>query len=157
MTFCRLNPWIRVCASTSQPALKFLGVHMPVNNLQPVGGKHSRLSSTTEAKMQQRGIVRILLCAALLVSTAAVTFGMWPGAAQRSARNISLQGTTQLQQMHSSNYTVPLDLFVMSKCPDASACEHAMGKVLADLSAITTVKTYYIADVADDSFKVCPS
>ncbi|GAX85344.1 hypothetical protein CEUSTIGMA_g12761.t1 [Chlamydomonas eustigma] len=47
-----------------------------------------------------------------------------------------------------SGFKVSLDLFVMSKCPDAVRCEQRMNDVLKTVQNISKVQTHYIADVA---------
>lgn len=41
---------------------------------------------------------------------------------------------------------IQLDLFVMSRCPDARRCEERINEVLSVVHGITDVRTYYIAD-----------
>ncbi|KAG1671369.1 hypothetical protein FOA52_002979 [Chlamydomonas sp. UWO 241] len=45
---------------------------------------------------------------------------------------------------------VPIDLFVMSRCPDALDCENRMDEVLKAVGSIATVHMHYIANVSDE-------
>ena len=49
-----------------------------------------------------------------------------------------------------SGSKVNLELFVMSRCPDASYCEHAFDKVLARTKAFVTVSPRFIQTANDD-------
>ncbi|KAF0373748.1 gamma interferon inducible lysosomal thiol reductase [Gigaspora margarita] len=46
---------------------------------------------------------------------------------------------------------VPVQLFVMSRCPDAVACESVFGEVLKQTNDITTIRTNYVATLNDST------
>jgi hypothetical protein len=50
-------------------------------------------------------------------------------------------------------FKVPLDLFVMSRCPDAVRCELRMNDVIKAVPNITKVQTHYIADVSSQGLQ----
>eukprot|EP00879_Flechtneria_rotunda_P004508 GHRR01004763.1.p1 GENE.GHRR01004763.1~~GHRR01004763.1.p1 ORF type:complete len:241 (+),score=64.54 GHRR01004763.1:247-969(+) len=50
---------------------------------------------------------------------------------------------------------VDVDLFVMSKCPDAFYCEEVLGPVLADLKEDIALTMHYIGQKQDDGSYTC--
>ncbi|ORY07113.1 hypothetical protein K493DRAFT_202571 [Basidiobolus meristosporus CBS 931.73] len=72
------------------------------------------------------------LIAALVLQTAqAISFKQAPFSAQTLYPN------------------VPVDLYVMSKCPDAVRCEDVFGRVLDKVSSIINLNVHYIGDEKD--------
>jgi hypothetical protein len=60
---------------------------------------------------------------------------------QQPARQQPAPQPAPQQPQKKRDNTVLLELFVMSKCPDANFCEHAFARLLATLHPIVTVRT----------------
>lgn len=67
-------------------------------------------------------------------------------------RNCDSVGRLRTSHIHAlpqlaDSYEVLVELYVMSRCPDAQRCEARFAKVLSNLKAIARVQTHYIASV----------
>ncbi|CAG8692234.1 1646_t:CDS:2, partial [Cetraspora pellucida] len=58
---------------------------------------------------------------------------------------------TQKIEYDSNKPKVPVQLFVMSRCPDAVACESVFGEVLKQTNDITIITTNYVAKLNDSA------
>mmetsp|Transcript_134555 Transcript_134555/g.418158 ORF Transcript_134555/g.418158 Transcript_134555/m.418158 type:complete len:221 (-) Transcript_134555:269-931(-) len=78
-----------------------------------------------------------------------VWFAAW---ARVTSRLLKLQPHDVRRSQHeSSGSKVRVEFFVMSKCPDAAACERAFGPVLKELAPAVNVSLEYIGDANQGS------
>ncbi|EFJ39347.1 hypothetical protein VOLCADRAFT_108673 [Volvox carteri f. nagariensis] len=77
-----------------------------------------------------------------------------------STRNIYQKSSSRItaldvQDTQGPTLLVPIELFVMSRCPDARRAEARFDEVLAVVHSIAQIRTIYIADEANNGSIVC--